>query len=316
MSPRLLLIIALIAGFGAPAEVSAQRARVVLPDDAIRVGQPMELSIVAEYPGEFDLDIPRPAGGEPAMLGDFELNRLIDRSVVSVDYMQIRDSIVFEAMTFALDTASIAGERLLLIGSRDTSEVLLAQVQVPVAATWQEGDPPRDLAPIVDIPDRRWIWGVVALALVVAAVVFWLRRRARRRGEEPAADDPRPAPIDEARLRLKQLGTEIPSTPELRHGFAIELTDIIRTYITRRFSVSAHEMTSREILHHPSISSMLDNSTVDASRLLDLVDRIKFARVDASGPMLRTSLDESATWLSEMEAQAIRSESEHVEVPA
>lgn len=316
MSPRLLLIIALIASCGVPAGVSAQRARVVLPDDTIRVGQPIELSIVAEYPAEFDLDIPRPAGGEPAMLGDFELNRLIDRAVMSVDHMQIRDSIVFEAMTFALDTASIKGERLSLIGSRDTSEVLLAQVQVAVAATWQEGDPPRDLAPIIDIPDRRWIWGVTALAVLVAAIVFWMRRRARRRGEESAADEPRPEPIDEARLRLKQLGAEIPSSPELRHGFAIELTDIIRTYIARRFSVSAHEMTSREILHHPSISPMLDKSTVNASRLLDLVDRIKFARVEASGPMLRTSLDEAATWLSEMEAQAIRSESVHVEVPA
>src|SRR5690625_7713268 len=113
MSPRLLLIIALIAGFGAPAGVSAQRARIVLPDDTIRVGQPIGLRIVAEYPAEFDLDIPRPAGGELAMLGDFEINRLIDLTVVSVEYNQSPHSIAFEAITFALDPASPAVHRLL-----------------------------------------------------------------------------------------------------------------------------------------------------------------------------------------------------------
>ena len=315
MTKRLLPII-IIAIASLPANTSAQHARVVPPVDTVRVGELVRLGIVAEYPAAYDLDLPRPSGDEPATLGDFELYRLADRVVTTVDHHRIRDSLVFEGMTFALDSATIGGMNLYLVGPRDTAVVTLGTTQVPVAPSWQEGDPPRDLAPIVDVPDRRWVWGLVALAVLAVAVMLWMRHRARRPGAESISGEPPLEPIEEARLRLRQLGADLPSDSELQHGFAIELTDIIRTYIARRLKIPAHEMTSHEILEHPSISVMLEPSAIDAARLLDLADRIKFARAEATGPMLKASIEEAQTWLSEMERHVVDREKTSAEVPA
>lgn len=134
---------------------------------------------------------------------------------------------------------------------------------------------------------------LVLLVLLTALLAYILYRRFRPRGEgEQGARGPRPRPAHE--LALEALAA-LEATALLERGqvkeFHIEVSEILRTYVERRYRVDALEMTTVEVL------SGLEDAGVDGRfrdglrRFLDQCDLVKFAKVrpdaSSSGAVLR-----------------------------
>lgn len=127
---------------------------------------------------------------------------------------------------------------------------------------------------------------LVLLVLVPALLAYVLHRRFRPRDdEEQGVRGPPPRPAHE--LALEALAA-LEATPLLARGqvkeFHIEVSEILRTYVERRYRVDALEMTTVEVL------SGLEDAGVDGGfrdglkRFLDQCDLVKFAKVRPDAP--------------------------------
>lgn len=122
-----------------------------------------------------------------------------------------------------------------------------------------------------------YLIGVVLLIAILLFVIYYLRRR--KKGL-PLIGKPVPKlpPHEEALLALKNLQEKKLWQNNKVKEYYSELTDIIRTYIEKRFEVTAMEMTTDEImaaLKPIEIDSLL-KSRLNA--MLRLADMVKFAK--------------------------------------
>jgi len=119
------------------------------------------------------------------------------------------------------------------------------------------------------------------LPLLLVALLYTWARRLRKRGEAPRmpAIAPPPLPAHEAALTAL---AELEASQLLARGqvkeYHIELSDILRTYVERRFGIEALEMTSHEILLGLQTRGV-EPGFVDGLRsFLDPCDLVKFAK--------------------------------------
>ncbi len=130
--------------------------------------------------------------------------------------------------------------------------------------------------PITFLEMLPYLLGVVVLCLIIW-LIFYIRKKLSR-GESIIPTAP-PRPEDEVALEaLRSLESEHVWQRGKVKEYYSALTDIVRTYIERRYSVIAMEMTSDEILSARAISS-LSKETFDRLReLLLRADLVKFAK--------------------------------------
>lgn len=157
---------------------------------------------------------------------------------------------------------------------------------VPVAA--EAVDEINDYSAIADAPPASWLdnlpdwvveywWalliGVILLAVIIYLVIYGLRHRTKK----PARVVYLP-PYEEAMCSLQALKSkELWQNGNSEHYF-VELTSILRRYLSRRFNVSAPEMTTTQFLEEASRNPVLVSHNTQLRRLLELADFIKFAK--------------------------------------
>ncbi|WP_276088710.1 hypothetical protein [Pedobacter sp. JY14-1] len=126
----------------------------------------------------------------------------------------------------------------------------------------------------------NWHWLVIGLAVFALLVVFWLYRKKLMR-EKPVvvqkAEPEKPA----HELALEQLqaldGRNLWQQGEVK-GYYIELTDIIRLYVERRYGIHAQEQTTDEILKSLEGKELPGASRTSLRELLVQADLVKFAK--------------------------------------
>jgi len=134
----------------------------------------------------------------------------------------------------------------------------------------------RDIAgPVIlaDNPVKQllpWACGVIALALIILLIVYFLKRR-----KPVVIKTPAEIALEEMARAKGFLNNE-----KLAQ-YAEQLTEILRKYITARFGVRATSKTTHEFLHHVSQNeaegSMLQSHHHLLGDCLSKVDLIKFA---------------------------------------
>jgi hypothetical protein len=138
----------------------------------------------------------------------------------------------------------------------------------------------RDIAPPMDVfPYPPWMVATalavaaLLLALIVWAVVAWIRRR-------PVPPPPTPAAI--ALRELEKLRARVSEIEP--YGFSVAVSDVLRTFISNaKFKLPATRQTSPEFLAAIGGSALFtegDRSLL--GRFLEKCDMIKFARMDAT----------------------------------
>ncbi len=191
------------------------------------------------------------------------------------------DSIAFtyQITTYTPENCTIPALRFIIEAgsSRDTlaTEPLPLTV-VPLITS--------DSADLVDLKPPQvtgkrplvWLWlGLAALA--VATAVFFSRRYFRRSKLEPPSPPPLP-PYEEAMLALNALSAKQHLLKGLIREYVFELSDILKRYIERRFSVNAAEFTTEEMLAWLGISPLEKTLRSSMDWFFRATDPVKFAK--------------------------------------
>ena len=175
---------------------------------------------------------------------------------------------------------------LLALPSVATAQVMLPPQAVPAV-------PAPSIAPIAPpvpvFPYPAWmvVTAAILLILVISTVVWAIVRHIRNRPKPPP-----PTPRELALAALERLRSRIASVDP--YPFSIEVSDVLRTFVTLEFRVSATRQTSPEFLAAAAASKRF--SEADKTLLaafLEKVDLIKFANVHATTADSEQLLDQA-----------------------
>lgn len=123
--------------------------------------------------------------------------------------------------------------------------------------------------------DLWWLWILILLA---AAVSVYALRRYRKNGFI-LPKKPEPTPYEAASSALRSLKEKQLWEKGMEKEYFTELTEILRTYLYRRFGINAMEMTSRQILASLKSNPELSDKRRYFRQILDMADFVKFAKV-------------------------------------
>ena len=127
----------------------------------------------------------------------------------------------------------------------------------------------------VEIDTRAWWWWAIAAGATVAAgaFVWWLMRRPT---QQPVVAPV--APGEWARREFDLLESQrLPERGDVE-GFFVRLSDVVRTYVERRYQIAAPDQTTQEFLsqaaHHPDLAGEHERTL---GAFLRSADMVKFA---------------------------------------
>lgn len=215
----------------------------------ISAAEVIELTLAAEYPEDAQVALPTPG----PMLGDF----LVESQQVDPPLLVSSDRVAAE-QRITLAPAS-AGEFTIpaLQASATLSDGQLLSLQstpIPVKVTSVLADATGAAPELRDIEEPleppiplEWkLGGLLAVLLLVGAFVWWKWFRKAKAADELAAP---PIPPGQAALtRLDALNASGLLEGGDHRAFHFTLSDILREYIERRFSLRAQEQTTDEFL--------------------------------------------------------------------
>lgn len=155
---------------------------------------------------------------------------------------------------------------------------------LPVSVSFSAFNPSQDYHDIKDIldvdPAERnyitWIIGILTL-LAFLALAYYLYRR-RKPQQVTAPPPPLLSPIEEALKLLEQLKAEnLPEKGEVKLYYT-RLTDILRSFITRKLQVTTQQKTSEELILHLKRHELPQDQFLRLAQALRMSDAVKFAK--------------------------------------
>ncbi|MGA3171798.1 MAG: DUF4381 family protein [Chthoniobacteraceae bacterium] len=185
----------------------------------------------------------------------------------------------------------VAGSTLLLLAMAGAAR---AQLRMNDMSGASPTPAIRDIRPPLDVfPYPMWMVATAgAVALVLLGLVAALVVRAIRNRPKP----PPPTPREIALKRLAE--AEIDVSRKAPYDFSIQVSDILRQYISAQYHLHAPEQTSPEFLAEAAKSPHF--TAADKRLLAEFLERcdlIKFARVDATAEDSRALLDQAVRFV-------------------
>ncbi len=171
------------------------------------------------------------------------------------------DSIFSQALSLAVMTYQI-----------DTAQKKIFDIKAPLDApiTFKE------------IVEEYWVYAVIVILLMLLGFIFyrWYKKRKNQ------------APVKEVKKVIPKEAAHIVALRELEHlrekklwqndrtkAYYVELSDIVRQYLERRFLFGAMELTTFEILEScKNIADIKDKNTEEIRQILSTADMAKFAK--------------------------------------
>ncbi|MEM1357184.1 MAG: hypothetical protein AAGF89_03255 [Bacteroidota bacterium] len=182
-------------------------------------------------------------------------------------------------------------------GRQDTAltEDLLLHVRAfPVG----EEDELRPIKPIIEEPLNIFDFWPLFVAVALGAIGYAIYyNRQRRQREEPPPPPPPPADV-RALTELLALEKEGLWEKGQTKAYYSELTRILREFLEGRFSVSAMEMTTRQITQELGRREELDRlQRSELSELLQLSDLVKFAKATPAAELHAQGMERVRTFV-------------------
>ena len=256
------------------------RVRANTDSTRYRIGDWIPLRIEIEAPATWTLNMP--VTDEDIVNGEFVASDDPDRTIED-ERQQLRQKLtvtVFDTGRIAIGVIvryRVPGDTTTYTAVSNSIDMQITTVELDTTQSY------RDIKDVMDVSLTIWDYLMIAGIILLAALLLWFGWRwyRGRRGREEAVEEP-PAPeIPPAVIALSDLSALRGQRlwQEGRHKeYQSRLTDILRTYVERRFNVPAMEHPTSEIM--PDVAMIgLPTEMVDRfEHVLQTADRTKFAR--------------------------------------
>ena len=151
----------------------------------------------------------------------------------------------------------------------------------------------RDIKDIIEVknPSVKYVpWIIAGLALLSAGIVFFLWYK-RRSAVQPLQEEAVTilTPYEEAMKALAVLATKNLNNGEVKTYYS-EMNDILRRYVSRKFSVSTFERTNEELILELSAMGIPKDAFISLAQSLRMSDFVKFAKYRPSDDDNRNNL--------------------------
>lgn len=275
--PVICICFAFISNAASPVHALAK-----IDTTAIRIGEQFHLEISATVPSDAKITF-------PAIADTIHKLEIVNRSAIDTTFSQDKSiSTYHQSLTLTcFDSGFWVIEPLtfyyLTKGSSSpdslTTEALLMQVQtIPVDTTKEI----KDIKPPVEVPFTfrealPYIIGGIAAIALVWFIIYTVKKRKRKPQEVVKKIPDRPA-YEIATEALKKLQEQKLWQQGFYKEYHSAVTDIIRTYIEHRFSITAMEMPSDDTLNHFRNNMITPEAYEKLRYMLQLADMVKFAK--------------------------------------
>jgi hypothetical protein len=154
---------------------------------------------------------------------------------------------------------------------------------IPITVSFAPFNPEEDYRDIKDIievkkaPSELLPWLITVLAVVCLAIVALLWRRKHSVAVTQKKETPALSPYEEAMKALAQLALKNVNNGEVKAYYS-EMNDILRKYVSRKFSVSTFERTNEELIIELSGKGIPKDAFINLAQSLRMSDVVKFAK--------------------------------------
>lgn len=252
----------------------------------VHVGDPIALTLTLRSAEGESFELPK--AGEK--LGELDVLACDKGSPVKQDDGSILQTITYQLAAYKLGKVQVPSVEIKQ--TRPAVKVLPStpgEVEITSVLSGQEQEI-EDIKGPMSIPSEfPWLWAFAGLVLLAAAglIWWWMRRRRHagaREGTRPA--EPLLSPEDEAIEALRRLDEAgyIMKGEIKKH--CIQLSEILKHYVYRRYAVPVEERTTEEIIDSSqrklpdAVSSLLQDFLLRA-------DMVKFAKYTATNDEVR-----------------------------
>lgn len=278
------IIIASLIGFITVGELSAQVNLKVSMDSAkVLMGNltPYHINLLAPNDGSWRMYIPHDSLNKYV-----EIAQILPADTIepSPGRLEIKQTLMLQSF----DSGLYRLKPILVISGQDTlkSDELALKVEPVNVDTLQNI---HDYAGVVDV-DRQfldyipdfiidywwWILGIIVLVLG-GGFFFWFYLRKRRKPSQKKIKVV--PPYEQAISQLQLLKIQHLCEHGREREFYTKLTEILRIYLERRFSINAMEMTTRQILRQLEEQPEAKLSKEYMNQVLKMADFVKFAKM-------------------------------------
>lgn len=260
-------------------------ARAQVDTNKILIGKPVELVLQLSQPKNVSIDWPLIIDS----VGGMEIIKFTPPDTLKVDdpsvLLRSQTFIItsFDSGVFVIPSLTfkykLNGNDKVITTETDPLEIEV--FTVPVDTTKEI----RDIRPIEEAPfDMKWVWyglGALVIITLVIALIVWGMKKRKPVAAGPAVVELVIPPHIAALEALVALEEERVWQNGQVKLYYTQLTDILRTYIEKRYSFSTLELTSDEILSHAAVKSISGSSREELEKILRLADLVKFAKWQA-----------------------------------
>ncbi|HEY2580401.1 MAG TPA: hypothetical protein VGI43_01260 [Mucilaginibacter sp.] len=271
-----------LLGFADKVRAQSIQAEAKLQQYTIRIGDQTKLFLSVHQPAKEHVNFPKLGDtvvskvqvvntGKPDTTADKNDPKNI--TVIQGYTITSFDAGTYTIPPFAIGTAA---------GVLKTNELTLQVATVKVDTTKAIYDIKQPLAVSYTFWDwvkDNWYWIVIGVvALTAIGGLIWYYRNKPKKEVKIEAPKPKVAPHIIALKQLKELQEKkLWQQGEIKQ-FHIELTDILREYLEKRYLVKAHEQTTDEILSGLRRKHLNDDDKNVLNKILVLADLVKFAK--------------------------------------
>ena len=257
----------------------AAQSRIQTEVDTTRmtVGDRVTMTVSVEHPAGARVEWP-----DSLDLAPFEV---VAARVAPAAAGTSRSTAVLALTAFELGELEIPSFEVEVVGADGAREALATDahgIEIVSVGVDESGDI-RDIRGPLGIPMSLLRLLLIALLpLLLIALLYTVARRLRSRDD--ASPTPALVPLERPahEIALEALA-ELEASQLLEHGhvkeYHIEVSDILRGYVERRFRVDAHEMTTLEVLAGLERAGVDESFREGLGAFLDQCDMVKFAKV-------------------------------------
>ena len=155
----------------------------------------------------------------------------------------------------------------------------------------------KDIKPIIEEPvtfDEYLVYFLIFLGILGLAIgIYFLWKKYKNRDKTKLEYDPKIPPYIIALESLKQLDSEKLWQKGHTKLYYIRLTEILRLYIERQFTIPALEMISEEIIDSMNKIRINSSAVNSLDKVLKIADMVKFAKMQPLPDEIAQSMTDS-----------------------